>query len=141
MTASANAPVERDTIDEATEVMTVLCALLEQERRAVVVLDHTELGRIGDEKLALMERLQQLSLGVLPRGATTEVDVEREKKRRTLVQQKAQELSAQARANQLLLEEASSAISDLLGLPRQPASYDSRARRTYHLQPRFGRAA
>jgi len=133
--------VERDALDETDEVMTVLCALLEEERRAVAVLDHSELSRIGDEKMGLMERLRALAVGPTTPLPTGIEELAHEKARRTALQHKAQELSSQARANQLLLEEATSAISDLLGLPRQPSSYDARARRTYLSQPRLGRAA
>lgn len=103
-----------------------ICDVLQKERGALIALDAAELGAIARQKQELVDRLA---------GALNGEDVTVKAEGNARFLDAAVHLASEARANDLLLNDAISAISERLGLSGEHRTYDAHARVGLYVRP------
>ncbi len=101
----------------ALDAVLELSKLLDQERKAVAALDAAQLVELAEAKAALTVRLSELPL---PDPADPMYPGFRKACRMMI---------AHAEANQALLDDAASAMTEALGLAPEAGTYDARAKK------------
>lgn len=101
----------------AFDAVVELSKLLADERKAVAALDAPRLMELAEAKAALAERLSALPIP------------DPEHMMYPAFQSACQAMIAQAAANQVLLDDASAAMTEALGLAPEAGTYDARAKK------------
>lgn len=137
---------DRDELDELTSLLRQLREMLAEERAAVARLDPSALEDTSRCKEAIAGRLRQLAERAsscrdqrgaqLVRPANPEIET-----MRAHIRVAADQLAAEARANQALLADAVALVAEALGAKHESATYDRRAKRSQRLRAFLNGAA